>query len=76
MIICSDYFGRLVYGGIWERISAPDKRGKRDSFGIISHIFFFYENMFCDPSFEPSHIDGSNEGSQQMLSLRNREKNL
>ena len=29
--------------------------------------------MHCDPSLEPSRRDGSNEGSQRMFSLRNKE---
>ena len=46
------------------------RRGNRDNLGIISHIF--HKNILCDPSLEPSHRDGSNEGSQYMFSLRNK----
>ena len=51
------------------------KRGNRDSFGILIH-FFFIKNIFCDPSFELSHRDGSNERSQHMFSLRNKKNYL
>ena len=30
--------------------------------------------MCCDPSSEPSHRDGSDEGSQHMVSMRNKKK--
>ena len=36
-----------------------------------SHNIFFKDIICCDPSLEPSPRDGSNEGSQHMLSLRN-----
>ena len=32
---------------------------------------FLHKNIFCDPSVEPSHWDGSNEGSQHIFSSRN-----
>ena len=35
-------------------------RGDRDNLGIISHTL--HENIFCDPSLELSHRDGSNIG--------------
>ena len=44
------------------------RRGNRDNLGIISHLTL--ENIFCDPSLEPSHRDGSNEGSHYMFLLR------
>ena len=50
------------------------RRGKRNSLGIIFHTTL--SNICCDPSLEPSHRDGSNEGSQHMLSLRNKKKYL
>ena len=28
---------------------------------------FLHENIFCEPSLEPSHRDGSNEGSQHVF---------
>ena len=34
------------------------RRGKWDNLGII------FQNVYCDPSLEPSCRDGSNEGSQ------------
>ena len=33
---------------------------------------FLHESICCDPSFESSHRDGSNEGSQHMFALRNK----
>ena len=32
---------------------------------------FLDKNVSCDPSLEPSCYDGSNEGSEDMFSLRN-----
>ena len=48
---------------------APDKRVLR----IIQRIFFLFlrENIGCDPSLEPSGLDGSNDGSQNMFLQRN-----
>ena len=36
---------------------------------IIQRFFFIFlnENICCDPPLEPSHQDGSNDGSQNML---------
>ena len=48
------------------------RRGERANLGTISHIL--HKNILCDSSLEPSHRDGSDEGSQHMFSLRN-EKN-
>ena len=50
------------------------RRVNRDNYGIIGHISI--KNTFCDPSLEPSHRDGSNEGSQHMFSLRNKKNYL
>ena len=47
-------------------------KGVRDNLGIISHIST--QKRICDPSLEPSHQDGSNEGSQHMFLLRNKKK--
>ena len=44
--------------------SAPDKNDNKDNLGIISQISL--KNIFCDPSLETSHRDGSNEGSQHV----------
>ena len=38
------------------------RRAKRDNFGNFST--FLHKNIFCNPSFEPSQRDSSNEGSQ------------
>ena len=45
------------------------RKGNRDNLGII--FIFLHKNIFCDSSLEPSHQDGSNEGSQLMFLLRN-----
>ena len=37
----------------------------RDNF-----CFFCINNIFCDPSSEPSQRDGSDEGSQHMVLMR------
>ena len=39
----------------------------RDNFLLILH-----KNICCDPSSEPSQQDGSDEGSQHMVSTRNK----
>ena len=43
----------------------------RKGFEVNSKIFFLFlnENIFCDPSFEPSRRDGSNDGSQNMFQI-------
>ena len=46
------------------------RRSDGDGLGTVVHVF--YGNVFCDPSLEPSHRDGSNEWSQHMFSLRSR----
>ena len=33
---------------------------------------FWIKNICCDPSSEPSRRDGSDEGSQHMISVRNK----
>ena len=33
---------------------------------------YLYKNIFYDPSLEPSHRDGSNEGSQHMFLFKNK----
>ena len=51
------------------------RRGNRDKLGII--FLFLHENIPCDPSLELSHHqDSSNEGSQDMFSLRNKKNYL
>ena len=50
------------------------RRGNSDNLGIIS--IFLHKNIFCDPSLQPSRQDGSNEGSQDMFSLRNKKNYL
>ena len=51
------------------------RRSNKDNLGIIIHIFF-YKNIFCDPSLEPSDRDGSNDGSQHMFLLKNKKNYL
>ena len=74
LICCCGLYFFSVY--LWEcliKFSAPDKKVNRDNLGIISQISpYLHGNIFCDPSLEPSRLDGSNEGSQHMFSLRNR----
>ena len=36
-----------------------------------SKIIFLNTNICCDPSLEPSGLDGSNDGSQNMFLWRN-----
>ena len=50
------------------------RMGIRDTLGIFIHIFSL--KHICDPSLEPSHHDGSNDGSQYMFSLRNKKNDL
>ena len=50
------------------------RRSEGDGLGMVDRVF--YGNMFCDPSLEPSHRDGSNEWSQHMFSLRDRRNRL
>ena len=45
-------------------------RGKKDTLGIIFHTIPL--KRCRDPLLEQSHQDGSNEGSQHMFSLRNK----
>ena len=51
------------------------RRANRDNFGIIS-LISHKKKRNCDPTLEPSHQNGSNEGSQHMFSLRNKKKYL
>ena len=41
---------------------------------ILRNIFLLilHKNLCCDPSSEPSRRDGSDEGSQHMVSMRNK----
>ena len=39
----------------------------RDNF-----LFVLHKNIRCDPSSEPSRRDGSDKGSQHMVSMRNK----
>ena len=48
------------------------RRYNRDNLGTVIQIF--PSKHICDPPLAPSHRDGSNEGSQYMLSLRYKEK--
>ena len=47
------------------------RRGNWDNLKIILSTFL-HENIFYDSSFELSLRDGSNEGSQHMLMLKNK----
>ena len=55
--------------------SAPDKTVAK---GIVKGYLatFLHKIIFCDQSLEPSHQDGSNEGSQHMFRLRNKKNYL
>ena len=60
--------------GLFECTRAPDKEGyypllNTDNSKII--FLFLNENIYCDPSLEPSLRDGSNDGSQNMFSWCN-----
>ena len=44
---------------------APNKRGIEDNSKII--FLFLNENIYRDPSLEPSQRDGSNDWSQNMF---------
>ena len=46
-------------------------RGNRDNLKTI--FLIFHKNICYDPSLEPSHRDGSNEGSQCIFYFRNKE---
>ena len=35
-------------------------------------MLILHKNICCDPSSEPSHRDGSDEGSQHIVSIRNK----
>ena len=37
---------------------------------------FLHKNIFCDPPLEPSHRDGTNEGSQHNFTLKNKKNYL
>ena len=37
-------------------------------------LFFRIKTIYCDPSSEPSHRDGSDEGSQHMFFMQNQQK--
>ena len=50
------------------------RKSNRDNLGIISHIS--PSKHICDPSLEPSHRDGSNEGLQHMFLMRNKKNYL
>ena len=50
------------------------RRSKRDNLRFIFHITPL--NICCDPSLESSLQDGSNEGSQHIVSFRNKKNYL
>ena len=46
----------------WEELRAPDKRGYQ---GLYKEFFLFLnKNICCDPSLEPSQLNGSKDVSQ------------
>ena len=49
-------------------------RSNRGNLGIIAILL--HKNIVCVPPLEPSRQEGSNEGSQNMLLLRNKKKKL
>ena len=50
---------------------------KREYLMIIKDILLIlHKNICCDPSSEPSQQDGSDEGSQHMVLMRNNKKYL
>ena len=48
------------------------RNGNRDNLGIIFHISAL--NIYCDPSFELSQQEGSNEKLQHTFLLKNKKK--
>ena len=53
------------------------RRNNRDNSEIIFFSFFFLnENIGCELSLEPSWQDGSNESSQHMFLLKDKENYL
>ena len=59
---------------IWSITVPQIRKVNWDNEEIIINIP--HQNIFCDPALEPSHRDGSNEGSQHMFLMRNKKKNL
>ena len=77
LVMCEviNVFTPVVWRQLYDcRFRALDKRAYlvviRDNF-----CKFWKKNIFCDPSSEPSRWDGSDEGSQHMVSLRNKKNN-
>ena len=63
-----------MYDALYERKSSQYvsserqiRRGIEDNSKVI--FLFLNENICCDPSFERSHPNSSNEGSQHVVSL-------
>ena len=58
--------GPLTYesGALPIALRGPANNGDNSE---IIFFLFLNENIQCDPSLEPSHQDGSNEGSQCMF---------
>ena len=63
----------MYYTSAGKQSEVQMRRGNRDSLVVI-FLISPYINLFCDPSLEPSHRDGSNEGSQHRFSLKNKKK--
>ena len=63
---CSPFFESFFYG-LYRALD------KREYLEIIRDNFcHFYIKSCCDPSSEPSQQDSSDEGSQHMVSMRNK----
>ena len=64
----------MIWGISLDKLAAvlQIRMDNRDNFGIFIHII--RKKHICDPSLEPSHRDGSNEGPQHMFSFRNKKK--
>ena len=43
---------------------------------IRDNLLVLHRNICCDPSSEPSHRDGLDEGSQHIVSMRNKKNCL
>ena len=57
-----------------DQFRALDKR--ECSVIIWKFLLILHKSICCDPSSEPSRRDGSDEGSQHMVSMRNKKKYL
>ena len=65
-----------VHQGHTHCLSGPDKKGNRDNLRRIFLIAPYKSYITCDPKKEPSHRDGSYEGSQCMFLVRSKKNYL